>query len=219
MDSDGRFRSRILAAESATLVRSPDAPHHGRGFPEQYSFRYRKRANAKLKLAQDEVAHLAKVAERERIARDLHDVLGHTLSVIVLKSELAAKLFDRDSERAKTEILQVEQIGRDALSEVRKAIGGYRAASLGEEFARAKETLETAGVKAQCEVAGSKLAPVQEALLALAVREAVTNVVRHASASHCHVAAVRRCQRLASSHRRRWRGGACQEGERLAGHA
>ena len=150
-------------------------------------FGIEKRANAKLKLARDEVEHLAKVAERERIARDLHDVLGHTLSVIVLKSELAAKLFDHDTERAKTEIMQVEQIARDALSEVRKAIGGYRAASLAEEFARAKETLETAGVTAQSDAGGAKLAPAQEALLVLAVREAVTNVVRHASARNCQL--------------------------------
>jgi two-component system sensor histidine kinase DesK len=148
------------------------------------------RANAKLKMAQDELEHLAKVAERERIARDLHDVLGHTLSVIVLKAELAAKLFERDAERAKAEITQVEQIAREALGEVRKAIGGYRAASLAEEFARAKETLETAGVLAECEVKASeerKLAPVQETLLALVVREAVTNVVRHARATHCRL--------------------------------
>lgn len=89
------------------------------------------RANARLKMAHDELQHLAKVAERERIARDLHDVLGHTLSVIVLKSELAARLFDRDAARAKTEILQVEQIAREALNEVRHAIGGYRGRQFG----------------------------------------------------------------------------------------
>ncbi len=150
------------------------------------------RANSKLKMANDEIQHLAKVAERERIARDLHDVLGHTLSVIVLKSELAGKLFERDTARAREEILQVEQIARNALNEVRHAIGGYRAASLAEEFARAKETLETAGVSTQCEVAASapKLSAAQETLLALAVREAVTNVVRHAAASNCRISLV-----------------------------
>ena len=180
-------------------------------------FSIENRANAKLKLAQQEVEHLAKVAERERIARDLHDVLGHTLSVIVLKSELAAKLFDRDAGRAKTEIVQVEQIARDALSEVRKAIGGYRAASLAEEFARAKETLQTAGVSVRCEVSGSKLAPAQETLLVLVVREAVTNVVRHASA--------RNCQLTLSDAANGWRlliaddgrGGAFREGNGLRG--
>jgi len=147
-----------------------------------------RRANAQLKMAHDELQHLARVAERERIARDLHDVLGHTLSVIVLKSELAGRLFEHDPARAQTEITQVEQIARDALGEVRHAIGGYRAASLAEEFARAKDTLETAGVRTEYEVApGAKPGAAQEALLALVVREAVTNVVRHAFATRCHL--------------------------------
>ena len=147
------------------------------------------RANARLKLAHDELQHLARVAERERIARDLRDVLGHTLFVIVLKSELAGKLMERDPARAQTEIMQVEHVAREALSEVRQAIGGYRAASLAEEFARAKEILETAGVNTKCEVcaSGPKLGAAQEALLALVVREAVTNVVRHAAAAHCQL--------------------------------
>ena len=147
------------------------------------------RANARLKMAHDELEHLARVAERERIARDLHDVLGHTLSVIVLKSELAGRLLDRDPARALGEISQVEQIARDALGEVRQAIGGYRAASLAEEFARAKETLETAGVETKCSVAvaGPQLGAAQEAVLALVVREAVTNVVRHAAARNCQL--------------------------------
>jgi len=86
--------------------------------------------------------------------------------------------------------MQVEQIAREALNEVRQAIGGYRAASLAEEFARAKETLET-GVSAECEVeagaSSQRLAAAQESLLALVVREAVTNVIRHAGASRCRL--------------------------------
>lgn len=151
-------------------------------------FAARNRANCKLRRAQDEIEHLAKVAERERIARDLHDILGHTLSVIVLKSELAAKLIDRqDSERAGQEIHEVEQISRDALNEVRKAIGGYRATGLAEELTRAKATLETAGVAAECKTALVTLNSSQETVLALVVREAVTNVVRHAKAGKCRV--------------------------------
>jgi two-component system sensor histidine kinase DesK len=177
------------------------------------------RANARLKLAHDELEHLARVAERERIARDLHDVLGHTLSVIVLKSELAGRLFDRDPARAQTEISQVEQIARDALGEIRQAIGGYRSASLAEEFARAKETLQTAGVAAHCEVAPSspKLGAAQEALLALVVREAVTNVVRHAAATECRLslADVPHGWRLSIADN--GRGGAFQEGNGLRG--
>ncbi|MGH9421817.1 MAG: sensor histidine kinase, partial [Thermoanaerobaculia bacterium] len=85
------------------------------------------RANTRLRMAHEEIEHLAKVAERERIARDLHDVLGHTLSLIILKSELASKLADRDPSRAREEIRDVERISREALSEVRQAVRGYRA--------------------------------------------------------------------------------------------
>ena len=101
-------------------------------------FAQRNRALAKLRMANDEIEHLAKVAERERIARDLHDVLGHTLSVIILKSELAGKLMDRDPQRAGNEIREVEQISRQALSEVRDAIRGYRSQGLAAEIAQAK---------------------------------------------------------------------------------
>ena len=111
----------------------------------------KKRADTKLRLAHEEIEHLAKVAERERIARDLHDVLGHTLSVVVLKAELAAKLTERDAARAQREMNEVEQIAREALAEVRHAIRGYRARGLGEELARAKATLEIAAVRAECE--------------------------------------------------------------------
>jgi two-component system sensor histidine kinase DesK len=150
-------------------------------------FGQRKRTDAKLRLAQAEVEHLAKVAERERIARDLHDVLGHTLSLIILKSELALKLIDRDAARARKEIADVEQAARAALTEVRHAIGGYRVGSLQEEFAHARATLETAGVSVDCEAAPVALTPAQETVLALVTREAITNVVRHAQASLCRL--------------------------------
>jgi two-component system sensor histidine kinase DesK len=138
-------------------------------------------------MASDEIEHLAKVAERERIARDLHDVLGHTLSVIILKSELAGKLMDRDPQRAGNEIREVEQISRQALSEVRDAIRGYRSQGLAAELAQAKSTLETAGVAVKYEAAVVKIAlpALQEGVLSMAVREAVTNVVRHAQARTC----------------------------------
>jgi two-component system, NarL family, sensor histidine kinase DesK len=151
----------------------------------------RNRMNRRLRKANEEIEHLAKLAERERIARDLHDVLGHTLSVITLKSELAGKLIDRDPRRAGKEIREVEQISRQALSEVRDAIRGYRAGGLAAELAHAKATLETAGVTVQCDAATSvQLPAIEESVLSLAVREGVTNVVRHARASNCrlHVA-------------------------------
>ena len=151
-------------------------------------FAERNRMNRKLRKANEEIENLAKVAERERIARDLHDVLGHTLSVITLKSELAGKLLDRDPQRAGKEIREVEQISRQALSDVRDAIRGYRSLGLVAELAQAKSTLETAGLTVQCDAATTvKLPPVEESVLSLAVREAVTNVVRHAQARACRM--------------------------------
>ena len=151
-------------------------------------FAERNRMNRRLRKANEEIEHLAKVAERERIARDLHDVLGHTLSVITLKSELAGKLIDRDPQRAGKEIREVEEISRQALSEVRDAIRGYRAKGLTAELAQAKAMLETAGVSVLCDASTSlQLPAMQESVLALAVREGVTNVVRHARANKCRL--------------------------------
>jgi two-component system, NarL family, sensor histidine kinase DesK len=148
-------------------------------------FAQRTRMYYQLKKANEEIEHLAKVAERERIARDLHDVLGHTLSVIILKSELAGKLIDRDPERAKAEMADVEKTSREALTEVRTTIRGYRGYSLEAEIKQARATLETAGVKVNSESAEVGLTPVQESVVALVVREAVTNVVRHSGARNC----------------------------------
>jgi two-component system, NarL family, sensor histidine kinase DesK len=150
-------------------------------------FAQRNRANSRLKMANAEIEHLAKVAERERIARDLHDVLGHTLSVIILKSELAGKLIDLDPARAKAEIADVEETSRQALAEVRATIRGYRAHSLEDELKKAKAMLETAGVSVQSEATHVNLNPVQESVVAMVVREAVTNIVRHAGAHTCRL--------------------------------
>lgn len=152
-----------------------------------FYFAQKKCATEKLHLAQSEVERLAKVAERERIARDLHDLLGHTLSLITLKAELARKLVDRDPERAKQEMLDVEHTSRAALADVREAISGYRGEGLAAELIRARKTLETAGITVNAECAELPLTPAQETVLALALREAVTNVVRHAQAQQCSV--------------------------------
>ncbi|HEY0795021.1 MAG TPA: sensor histidine kinase [Acidisarcina sp.] len=146
-----------------------------------------KRADCKLRMANDEIEHLAKIAERERIARDLHDVLGHTLSVIVLKSELAGRLIDRDPARTAREIADVEQIARKALAEVREAIGGYRAEGLVAEIERAHRTLDAAGVRLICESKPPNLCPAEETVLSLVLREAITNIVRHAAAQTCDI--------------------------------
>jgi two-component system sensor histidine kinase DesK len=180
-------------------------------------FAQRNRANAKLRQANQEIEQLAKIAERERIARDLHDVLGHTLSVIILKSELAGKLIDRDPERAKAEIADVEQTSRTALSEVRNTIRGYQARSLESELKQARLTLETAGVKLQCESVEVPLTPAQESVVALIVREAVTNVVRHAQADSCQLRLARMNGNCRVEIHDNGRGCAAQEGNGLRG--
>ncbi len=152
-----------------------------------YFVREREYQNARLRMAQDEVERLATIAERERIARDLHDLLGHTLSTITLKSELAAKLVARDPERAAREIADVERISRDALGQVREAVRGYRSTGLEGELANAKLALEAAGVEYDYYFERLELSPATESTLALALREGVTNVVRHAGASRCQV--------------------------------
>jgi two-component system sensor histidine kinase DesK len=149
-----------------------------------------RRRDAALKLAQDEVARLATLAERERIAGDLHDLLGQTLSVIVLKSELASKLLRVDPGRAATEISDVERISRDALGQVRRAVHGFRDATLSDELVRARAVLQTAGVHVDVDV-DQALTPDRriEHAAAMIVREAVTNVVRHARATRCRISA------------------------------
>ena len=144
----------------------------------------RERAQRSLRRADEEIERLATLAERERIARDLHDLLGHTLSVIVVKSELAARLAEAEPVRAADEMRDVERIGREALSEVRAALAGYRARGLRGELEGARRALAAAGVEATIEAEVPALSIVQESALALAVRESVTNVVRHANASH-----------------------------------
>jgi two-component system sensor histidine kinase DesK len=148
-------------------------------------FAERRRDNQKLLLAQEEVAHMAQIAERERIGRDLHDVLGHTLSLIVLKSELASKLAESDPQRAAQEIREVEQISRETLTQVRSTVRGYQSRSLRAEAEQARAALSAAGVEVQCDFVAPTIPAAQEGVLALALREAVTNVIRHANASLC----------------------------------
>jgi two-component system sensor histidine kinase DesK len=157
-----------------------------------------RRRDASLRLAHDEIARLATLAERDRIAGDLHDLLGHTLSVIVLKAELASKLVARDPAKAAAEMAEVERVSREALAEVRRAVHGFRQARLADELDRARVVLESAGIAIDVTGVGAStgsafdgLAPDSEHALALALREAVTNVIRHARAGHCRVALAR----------------------------
>jgi two-component system, NarL family, sensor histidine kinase DesK len=144
------------------------------------------RANFRLRLAQQEIEHLATVAERERIARDLHDVLGHTLSLIILKSELASKIAERDPARAGSEMRDVERVARAALAEVRETIRGYRA-TFDDEIERARTLLDAAGIAGEFTVHLPDADEKRDEVLALVLRETVTNVARHSLARVCRV--------------------------------
>ena len=143
----------------------------------------RERHNTRLRLGEEEIQRLAAIAERERISRDLHDLLGHTLSTITLKSALAARLTSTDPERASQEMREVEDVSRSTLEQVREAVRGYRACGLAEEISGIRKTLATADIGFHMELEPVDLAPEQESALALALREGATNVIRHSGAT------------------------------------
>ncbi|GAB2823380.1 hypothetical protein GCM10022221_21840 [Actinocorallia aurea] len=140
-----------------------------------------------LRAARAEVAVLAAAEERLRIARDLHDLLGHSLSLIVLKSELAGRLAERDPAAAVREIRDVNAVARESLRDVRETVTGYRRRSLAEELDSARGVLAAAGVEPVLRTSGTPLPEPVDALFAWAVRECVTNVVRHARATRCEI--------------------------------
>ncbi len=126
-------------------------------------------------------------AERDRVARDVHDVLGHSLTVITVKAELAERLMDVDPDRAKDELAQIRTLSRQALAEVRTTVGGLRSARLQDELLTAKTVLADAGI--ECTITGdtATVDPRHRTVCAWVLREAVTNVVRHSRATHCTV--------------------------------
>lgn len=138
---------------------------------------------AELKLSHEEVRRLAATAERERIGRDLHDLLGHTLSLITLKLELSRRLFDRDPAAARVEVEEAERVARHALAEVRSAVTGIRTTGIAAELASCKLLLNASGVFFSYVNEAGELPPNVEPALALILREAVTNIHRHAGAS------------------------------------
>jgi two-component system sensor histidine kinase DesK len=141
--------------------------------------------NTELMEARAELAEVAVAAERERFARDLHDLLGHTLSVVTLKAELAGRLLSDQPEQAAVEIGEVEAVARQALGEVRQAVSGYHQPTLDGELAGARMALSTAGIETDVERAAVTFTPEVEAVLAWAVREGATNVIRHSHARRC----------------------------------
>jgi two-component system sensor histidine kinase DesK len=145
------------------------------------------RSNAALSAARTEVARLATENERTRIARDLHDLLGHSLTAITVKAQLASRLAGIDPARAAAEIAEVESLTRRTLVDVRAAVSGYREVTLGSELAAAREVLRAAGIEARLPGAIDSIDQRHAELFAWVVREGVTNVVRHSRAHYCEV--------------------------------
>ncbi|OKI01443.1 histidine kinase [Streptomyces sp. CB02923] len=152
-----------------------------------YAFSEIARANRSLVEARAEVARLASEAERARIARDLHDLLGHSLTAITVKSALARRLAAGEDSRALPEITEVETLTRQALADVRAAVSGYREVTLVNELARGRELLRASGVTADLPTATDVVDVSYQELFGWVVREGLTNVARHARASRCTV--------------------------------
>ena len=178
----------------------------------------RRRSTDRLRMAHWEVERLAAVAERERIGRDLHDLLGHTLSMVTLKSELASKLVADDPVRATKEIKEVEGISRKALREVRQAVRGYLDTGLAGELASARKALTSAKIEHRIDVQDmGEMPKAPETVIALALREAVTNIVRHARASRVRGTIHGDADRIMLSLWDNGRGGIVREGNGLRG--
>ncbi|MEV6707106.1 sensor histidine kinase [Micromonospora wenchangensis] len=141
--------------------------------------------NGELRAAQAEIRRLAVAEERARTARDLHDILGHSLTVVAVKAELAGRLLELDPARAGTEIADVERLARQALADVRRTVGAYREISLSGELAGARTALAAAGIIGDLPDDLPTLPAAREELFGWAVREGVTNVVRHSGARRC----------------------------------
>ncbi|MEU9102103.1 sensor histidine kinase [Streptomyces sp. NPDC048361] len=146
------------------------------------------RTSVELREARATVAQLAANEERLRMARDLHDLLGHSLSLITLKSELAGRMLPGRPEQAAREVADIERVSRQALADVRAAVTGYRRVTLPAELAGARTVLNAAGIQADVPPEAPEGLPgAEEEVLAWVLREAATNVVRHSGARHCTV--------------------------------
>ncbi len=174
-------------------------------------------ANQRLSQAREHIARLAVGEERLRFARDLHDLLGHSLSVIALKSELAGRLIKKTPGLAAHEVEDIEKVARDALREVRDAVAGYRQPTLAAELAGAHEALSAAGIEYHADEDHAALPPAVEAVLAWAVREGVTNVMRHSQAQRCAIRITSKDGRATVEVVDNGRGGAPEAGSGLHG--
>lgn len=190
-----------------------------------FAFAQQARTNALLERANSEIVRLTREAERERIARDLHDLLGHTLTVIAVKLDLARRLLcqvpdanpNRNLVRVSGEIAEAEQTARNALAEVREAVSGYRAEGLDAEIGRARRSLLSAAVRLSTTLAPVDLSSRQVNVLCLVLREAVTNIVRHAHADICHLTLLERNRMIHFTIEDNGLGGQIREGNGLRG--
>jgi two-component system, NarL family, sensor histidine kinase DesK len=180
-------------------------------------YRMNSQKDAELKLSYEEVKRLATTAERERIGRDLHDLLGHTLSLITLKLELSRRLFDRDIEAARREVADAELVARHALAEVRAAVTGIRATGLAGELVSAKLLLNSSSVHFEYPAELPELPAPLDAGLALVLREAVTNIHRHAQATRAEASIHLEAGALTMTISDNGRGGEGGEGNGLCG--
>jgi two-component system sensor histidine kinase DesK len=152
--------------------------------------------NAQLALAREQLVDLAVSQERERLARDVHDILGHSLTVITVKTELAGRLLEASGAgdtRARAEVADAERLAREALADVRATVSGMRQLSLTGELAAARQALDAAGITADLPSAVDDVPARYRELFAFALREGVTNVVRHSGASRCVVGLMADC--------------------------
>ena len=177
----------------------------------------KERAATRLQLAHDEVERIAAISERERIARDMHDVLGHTLTMVALKADLAMKVVGKDRDAAAAEVGEIAEAARSTLAEVRAVVHGYRSKGLDGEVEAARDALQTAGAAFHVEFDDDRDLPRRlEGVLALALREGVTNIVRHAAATEVRASLNLRDEAVTLTLADNGRGGGV-EGHGLAG--
>jgi two-component system, NarL family, sensor histidine kinase DesK len=209
--AETRFLGRTLATAESVLL------YCAIFGLSNFAFAQQDRTNSLLEHANSEIERLSKERERERIARDLHDLLGHTLTVITVKLDLARRLLSHDSDRARNEIVEAEQTARNALAEVREAVSGFRAEGLEAEISRARRSLLSVDVKLTTTLAPVNLSSSQVNVLCLALREAVTNIVRHAHATVCRVTLLERDRTIHFNIEDNGLGGLIREGNGLRG--
>lgn len=152
-----------------------------------FAVRRMQRQEATLKRAHEDLAKLAVDAERARFSRDLHDIVGHSLTAIIMKAELAGALAERRPAAVGTEVADIERLARESLEDVRRTVAGYREVTLAGELASARAVLDAAGIGATLPPAVDEVPGELRELFGWVVREGVTNVVRHSRATHCEV--------------------------------